>query len=715
MVFSLSIQLSFPKLNLIVSRIASLGLVLFFISLSTVQAANPYEVDSSKAKLVESVDSLISSKSATLSEKLEAYREVFNTYSSTSDFPILCELITSAHKVARSNKVVESPLDSFSALINTMNFEYLPSRHQNHVSFLLARFQAFDGNINTAEINLLKILNLPASDVHPFTLTSAYYMAAYCSYYTNNLERSAEYAIKAAEGFLMMGDKTRALEGYDGASTTFYKLGQIDSSLHYARKGLSLVANVKKSFVTNLYLNYAEALMGNQQIDSAFYYALTADAIIQEEGRAGGIARSQLCLANITSLSGGKQRAIQYYQKAIEQFKIAREPYHLVDAIDSLSNIYADLGLFKSAFQTSKTAFRMRDSLHQDRLQKDNDRIIAEYQRDVLKKELAASEGERKLAQAVLKKQQSERISMIGVVCTLLLLISFIYFRAITRKRLTLELQAEVADRTAVLSENSKRLEDQAKRLKESNAELERFAYIASHDLKTPLRNVTSFLGLIQRRLPVASLALVQEYLDIALSNARQMHNLVTDVLEFSRLNADVDSFSEDLKVSTTIDTIRNSMLGELQERNARIYLEGDADLVLPKGALEQILGNLIGNGLKYNNSEVPEVRVFVTEMDERVRLTIKDNGIGIDPEYHERIFEVFRRLHTTDSYSGTGVGLATCRKLVSRLRGAISLESCVGEGSTFHVDIPRDVRNHHASRGSFVKKELAESNLEQN
>jgi len=677
-----------------------LGVILF--SAISLLAADPYRVDTTEAKLIKSIDARIKLL-PTLTEKLDAYLAVLDTYSTEDEFPIFCSLVNSAHNASRWQKGTVSPIDSFNVFVNALRLDDLSVRQRNHVKFLVAKYQAFDGIINDGEKGLLEILNLPAEEVHPFTLTSTHYMAAYCSYYTNQLERSAYHARKSAEGFLAMGDQRRALEGYDGTSTTFFKLGQIDSALYYARRGMTLAGNVDERYVTNLYLNYAEALMGNNQVDSAFYYARSADEIIGRTGRSGSIARSQLCLANITSLSGQKSASIPHYQKAIKYFELAKEQYHRVDALDSLAKIHATLGQYRSAYNVSKMGFQIRDSLREDRLQKDADKVVAEYQRDAFKKELAASEGDRALAQAVLKRRQSERVSMFGVVFSLLLLISFIYYRAVTRKRLTRDLQAQVAERTAVLRENSERLEVQAQRLTESNAELERFAYIASHDLKTPLRNVTSFLGLIQRRLPVESRALVQEYLDIALANARQMHDLVTDVLEFSRLNADVEDISEDVKVSETIDAIRDSMLGELEERNATITMDGDADLVLPKGTLEQILSNLVGNGLKYNDSVAPEVQLFVTEMDERVRLTVKDNGIGIAPEYHERIFEVFRRLHTTDKYSGTGVGLAACRKVVLRLGGTISLESQVGEGATFHVDIPKDVRTVSASRRSLA------------
>ena len=709
MQFSHLTVLSQFRFTKVVSSILHVIVGLLLLAATPLFAENPYEAAAEEKGLVKSIEAKIQLL-PTLSAKLEAYRSAFETYSTQADFSVLCELMRSANNSARRDTTTENPLDSFQVFMESFDFEELSIRQQNHVKFLTSRFQAFDGRINGAERGLLEILNLDEEEVHPYTTTSAHYMAAFCSYYTNQLERSANHARKAAEGFLEMGDKPRALEAYDGASTTFFKLSMVDSALFYARKGLALREGVEEDYIANLYLNYAEALMGNRQADSAFYYARLADDIIKVEGRAGAKARSQLCLANITSLSGSPRESVPYYHEAIKQFKIAKETYHQVDALDSLVKIHASLGEYHLAYDASKQSFRMRDSLREDRLKKDADRVVAEYQRDVLKKELDESESDRALAQAVLKRRQSERVSMFGIICSLLLLISFIYYRAVTRKRLTRDLQAQVNQRTAVLRQNSKRLEVQAQRLQESNAELERFAYIASHDLKTPLRNVTSFLGLIQRRLPADSLALVQEYLDIALTNACQMHDLVTDVLEFSRLNSDTQGIKETVTVSAAVDSIRYMMLSELEERNAQLVVTGDAKLVLPKGSLEQILGNLIGNAVKYNESKAPLVQVFVTEMDERVRLTVKDNGIGIAPEYHERIFEVFRRLHTIDKYSGTGVGLAACRKVVLRLGGSVSLDSKVGEGSVFHVDLPAEVSKDAVSRRPLMPNSTTEA-----
>jgi len=262
------------RLRVAVLRMLNIAVLGVMCSALPVLAANPYEADTEELKLVEGLEERIG-KLPTISEQLGAYRSVFSTYSTQADFPVLCALINSAHDAARRRKAEKNPLDSFNVFMHSIAFDELSVRQRTHIDFLIARYRAFDGAINDAEIGLLEVLNLPEEDIHPFTLTSAHYMAAYCSYYTNQLERSAYHARKSAEGFLVMGDDRRALEGYDGTSTTFFKLNQIDSALYYARKGLELTKNVDERYVTNLYLNYAEALMGNNQVDSAFYYANT--------------------------------------------------------------------------------------------------------------------------------------------------------------------------------------------------------------------------------------------------------------------------------------------------------------------------------------------------------------------------------------------------------------------------------------------------------
>ena len=201
-----------------------------------------------------------------------------------------------------------------------------------------------------------------------------------------------------------------------------------------------------------------------------------------------------------------------------------------------------------------------------------------------------------------------------------------------------------------------------------------------------------------RRRLPADARAVVAEYLEIAVGNARHMNDLITDVLEFSRVNADLGALAQATRVSVTVEAVRQNLHAELTARNAAVETVGDATVVLPKGALDQLLGNLVTNGIKYNRSPRPLVRVVTEDLGERVRIAVTDNGIGIDPAYHEHVFEVFRRLHTGDEYAGTGVGLASCRKIALRLGGRITVESRVGEGSTFLLDLPKQVATRRAA-----------------
>ena len=668
---------------------------LWTLTLGTTRASqyDPAKLDSVDQRVVQ----LITKRAAaqpTIEAQLREIGVGIDAHLLPRKFAIVCGLLHEAHELARRHDNRQKGLDLFTGFVEAYDFDAFTNQQRTHIAYLTARWEAFDGFINQAEANLLSVLARDSQDISLYTRTSAHYMAAYCSYYTDQLERCAMHARKSAQGFHEMGDMLGALEGYDGASTTYFKMGQVDSALHFARKGLALSSYVQPIQRFNLYLNYAEALMVNGQADSAFYYANRANDLAEASGRTSALARAELCLANLNNNYRKPQTAIRHYENASQHFTEADEFYHLADVLDSLSALYAYTGAYARAYEQGMRGFKLRDSLRQDRVKKDNDRLVAEAERDALSKKLRESEDERAMAQVVIAKRNTERVTWGSVCLTLILLGTFLYYRTKTRKKLNAKLRGEVESRTADLRQRSEQLELQAARLRESNAELERFAYIASHDLKTPLRNVTSFIGLIERRLPAESKALVAEYLEIALENARQMHELVTDVLEFSRLNSNINELSEPIDVNTVVNEVRTGMQAELDERNAVINLVGGQEkLVLPKGSLEQILSNLIGNAIKYNTSPRPEAKVVTVDMGERIRISVSDNGIGIDPEYHDRIFEVFRRLHTSDEFAGTGVGLAACRKVILRLGGDIRVESKAGLGSTFIVDLPKDAR----------------------
>ena len=637
-------------------------------------------------------------RAPSLAEQFALLGRAYEESHARGDFERALYLAKSGRRFAKLADDRADAFESYYEFLGGLATDNFAAQERAHYRWQIAALRAFDGHINHAESELYALLELDADEIDLETRYSTFYMLAYCNYYVGNLERSVDYSRSAALGFLRIGDDGRAMEGFDGLSTTFFKLNQIDSAIHYARKGLALVGQGHGRSAYNLYLNYAEALMADNRLDSAFYYANRSSELIGGK-RSAARARISFCLANINNRAKRYSDAVEHYEEAVAYFSRTNETYHLAEVLDSLRAVHIYRGDYRLAYDAAMRSFATRDSLREDRVQKDNERIAAEHERDVLAKELEASKGERALARAIVQKQKSERIAIVGLVAFLLGAIAFVVYRIRIRRKLTDRLQAEVDAQTAELRKHGEKLEEQAALLKQSNEELERFAYIASHDLKTPIRNINSFLGLVQRRLPVESRAIVGEYLDIAMASTRQMSDLVTDVLEFSRVNADLASISTEASVVEVVGRVRTTMQRELDERQARIVCDGDATVVLPKGTLDQILGNLIGNGLKYNDSAAPLIRVVSVDMGDTVRITVTDNGIGIAEEFYDKVFEVFRRLHTSDKYTGTGVGLASRKKVVDRIGGSISLESEVGIGTTFTVDLPKSTLREAAGQ----------------
>jgi PAS domain S-box-containing protein len=221
--------------------------------------------------------------------------------------------------------------------------------------------------------------------------------------------------------------------------------------------------------------------------------------------------------------------------------------------------------------------------------------------------------------------------------------------------------------------------------LNRSNEELGQFAYIASHDLQEPLRMVASYTQLLSRRYKGRLDADADEFIAYAVDGASRMQRLIEDLLSFSR----VGTTGEPLR-STSSEVALQQALSNLHvvvaDSGALVTHDPLPTVLADETQLVQLFQNLVGNAIKYQAQGVPQVHVSAAEnADETWTFSVKDNGLGIDPEYFERIFGMFERLHRRDEFAGTGIGLAISKKIVERHGGKISVESQPGEGSTFH------------------------------
>ncbi len=235
------------------------------------------------------------------------------------------------------------------------------------------------------------------------------------------------------------------------------------------------------------------------------------------------------------------------------------------------------------------------------------------------------------------------------------------------------------------------RLNAYAQTLRQSNEMLEQFTYVASHDLKEPLRTVSSFLSLIARRLKSLEVqdAKLGEYIGIAVSGALRMDRLIDALLSYSRLRSKAEPFvAVDLNVVAT-EAMANLAAAVSQARGTIVVNPLPTEVRGDRQQLVALFQNLFSNALRYcRKDEPPRVVVSGGKGEEGVSISVADNGIGIEPQYHERIFQVFQRLHSRGEYEGTGIGLAIVRRIVERHGGRVWVESELGKGATFHFTL---------------------------
>ncbi|SMB97686.1 PAS domain S-box-containing protein [Deinococcus hopiensis KR-140] len=252
-----------------------------------------------------------------------------------------------------------------------------------------------------------------------------------------------------------------------------------------------------------------------------------------------------------------------------------------------------------------------------------------------------------------------------------------------------LALALERAEAATNLQEQRDTLEATNRELQRSNAELERFAFVASHDLQEPLRTIASFSGLIERRYANVLDDRGRQYLSMVIGGTVRLKQLIDDLLVFSRLNADRDPLRP-VRTEGPLREALSNISAAVQAAGAQVTVAESPTVLGDERELTQLFQNLIGNAVKFRRPGVtPEIQVGAQEEGAVWHFHVRDNGIGIPLKYHERVFGMFQRLHTRDEYEGTGLGLSIVRKIAERHGGRVWLESTPGVGTTVHFTLP--------------------------
>lgn len=232
-------------------------------------------------------------------------------------------------------------------------------------------------------------------------------------------------------------------------------------------------------------------------------------------------------------------------------------------------------------------------------------------------------------------------------------------------------------------------LEERSKELERSNADLETFAFVSSHDMKEPLRMISNYMQLLKKRYGETLDKQANEYIDFANKGAVTLQQLINDLLAYSRITR-TEIKRQQVSLAKVAAEAMSNMEMMVREKNAVVKHETDCTISTDAALLVLVLQNLIENGIKYNNSQQPVIEIGCKAEEQNVLIYVRDNGEGIAENHQQRIFEPFHRLHTKSEIPGTGLGLSICKRTVERLGGKMWLKSTVGEGTTFYLSLPR-------------------------
>jgi signal transduction histidine kinase len=261
--------------------------------------------------------------------------------------------------------------------------------------------------------------------------------------------------------------------------------------------------------------------------------------------------------------------------------------------------------------------------------------------------------------------------------------------RALARAKSEYESEQKEKE-TAILRAKNEEIGHYAQKLEQSNAELNQFAHVASHDLREPLRMIASYITILKKSLGATLSPEQNEFMEFAVDGAKRMEQLILDLLRLAKVDANPKI--EKVKLNTIAEAVKLNLEVLVKEKNAKITHTHLPEIMVDKTMISQLFQNIIGNGIKYNESEQPAIHIEHQLRNHILIISISDNGIGIPKELRDKAFQIFQRLPTARKYAGTGIGLAICKKIVESFNGKIFIDSNPAGGSIFRIEFPASI-----------------------
>lgn len=494
----------------------------------------------------------------------------------------------------------------------------------------------------------------------------------------NNLAELLLKSGQAAEAFVMhsraldinreLGDTERIAASLHNIGLTYFSQGDNKPAISHFQEALDIYKEIpNRTSAISVMINIGATLFRQNKIGEAKKYYLQCYDESVAINYHHGLILSLQSLAHLESQQGHYREAIRYDEDCIS---IAQTTEHVAEITTSLSNMgrsYAHLKDYTQALQYHHDALIMARKTGIKG-------SLSDIYRDI-------SEVYEKLADY--RKSLEYYRKYIGVRDEL---VNTETTKTISEIKTRYEVEKKEKE-AQLLKEKNEAINMYARKLELSNNSLKQFAHVASHDLREPLRMVSSYMDLLRRSMGDALTADQRQFVDFAVDGARRMDTLIHDLLRLAKVDADPRITQVPL---TDIVSEVSSNLEVLQrEKNARILSDPLPTIMADRTQIMQLLQNIIGNGIKYNESAEPTITIGYEVQGTSAILSIADNGIGIPEEYREKAFQIFQRVPTARQYQGSGIGLAICRKIVDSLDGSIAITDRAGGGTVFVITIP--------------------------
>lgn len=491
-------------------------------------------------------------------------------------------------------------------------------------------------------------------------------------YRQDNDSLALVYYQKALDYRELLKDSIGLIYSYNNLGDVMAKVEKEQEALKFYDKSLRIAKNIKElkgqAFVaTNLgeyfqerkrypegLIFYNQALETYEQLDFKYEIALVLNHI-----------------AEIYLAQNQADKAIPLLEKSAVLSAQTEGKSVLSSATKNLSLAYAQLSEFEKAYEYQLAHQQVATEI----LNKSKDEVVlgiqAKYQ----------NEKEQRQRDEALREKERELNSLTTFVLFFALItIGVLFFLSMSRYVFQSRMNR-------LLQEKNQRIEKQNQTLMKNNNALEQFAYIASHDLKEPLRTIGSYSTLVQRKYQDQLDEEAKEYFGFIIKGVKQMYSLLEDVLAYARTDNEAGMRKEQVNMNEILSSVEDSLQKIVHQKNVSISAEELPIIWANPFQMHQVLQNLISNGIKFNHKEQIKIQISAETRKDRFIFSVKDNGIGIDPKYQKQIFNLFHRLDNR-KYSGTGLGLAICAKIVANHNGRIWVDSKEGQGSTFYFSV---------------------------